>query len=155
MKINVRVAGTRKVDEMLDAIPGAGKQVIEDATQVALKAARRQAKPHDEDTGDIAGGIKSELTGGVLQPVRGRIFTDDPGAGAAEMGRAPGRIPPLEPIIRFVRSHGIPVPPFVIARAIARRGTRAIRFMAQATRITKRQMTSIIQKAEKDLARRF
>lgn len=48
---------------------------------------------------------------------------------AMEYGRPPGSMPPLEPIAAWARRKGITTPPFAIALAIKRHGTKARRFM--------------------------
>lgn len=63
-----------------------------------------------------------------------RAFVGPSGAASsyayyADQGRAPGGYPPIEAIAYWARRKGIAAPPFLIARAIARKGTKGSEFV--------------------------
>lgn len=99
--------------------------------------ARKYANPHGGDTGELARSIQLVKDSGPT-PLYAKIRTNKIYAAAANYGRKPGKMPPLEPIRQWLRRHGLPEQwAFPIARKIAR-GTSAhqlaggLRFMDKA-----------------------
>lgn len=79
-----------------------------------------------QDTRQLMGSISHQITGS------GTSLTGSVGPSKAyglfvERGRRPGKYPPIDAIRGWARRHG--VPPFLVARAIARKGTRAQPFV--------------------------
>lgn len=76
------------------------------------------------------------------------VFSDSKYAPAVEFGRpANGRMPPYAegtPLAKWVRiKMGAAVPPFIVARSIARKGTKAQRFARKAYVTMKPQVNSM------------
>jgi HK97 gp10 family phage protein len=88
--------------------------------------ARRNVK---QDTRRLQGSITSRITGS------GAALTGEVGPSArygifVEYGRKPGKMPPLQAVAGWAHRHG--VHPFLVARAIGRRGIPPAPFMAPA-----------------------
>lgn len=60
-------------------------------------------------------------------------------------GRRPGKMPPLAPIALWVKRKGIGIPAFVIARSIARKGTKANPFLTRTIEKEETNIRAIIQ----------
>ena len=64
---------------------------------------------------------------------------------SVEEGRRPGgRPPPPQTLVGWIRRHGLDVSPFVLARAIGRRGIPAKPFMAPALRDATREAGRVL-----------
>ena len=75
---------------------------------------------------------------------------------AVEVGRRPGApLPPLGAIAAWASRHGIAARPFVLARAIARRGVRGRFYMRAARQHLERRMPTLLREAGKDIERRW
>lgn len=90
-----------------------------DAALLILEADQRRNVA--QDTRRLMGSITREVQG------EGAVLTGRVGPSLGyglfvERGRRPGKFPPISAIQGWARRHGIP--PFLVARAIARRGTR-------------------------------
>jgi len=124
------------------------KDLVTDAMLTGESAARRAAKPHTVDTGSVARSIEHKLRGNGPIPAGGAVFTRLVGAEAIDQGRVPGgRMPPVEPIRQWAVRHGIAIPAFVLARAIARRGTRGLFFMRAAEDAVRRGLPGLVGRA--------
>lgn len=84
-----------------------------------LEADQRRNVP--QDTRRLMGSITSSIEGAGAA-LTGRVGPTARYAFWVEHGRRPGRYPPIDAIRGWARRHDIH--PFVVARAIARRGTR-------------------------------
>ena len=119
------------------------------------REARIIAKPHSEDTGEVARSIETE----IMPPGRdilATVFSDHPAMQTLEFGRSPGaRMPPIGPIRDWARRHGIAIEPFVLARSIARKGTEALAPFGKAGQKTKTKLRSIIRDVEKKIVSRW
>lgn len=80
-----------------------------------------------QDTRQLMGSISHQIQGNGLALV-GSVGPSKAYGLFVERGRRPGKYPPIAAIAGWARRHGIP--PFLVARAIARRGTRAQPFVA-------------------------
>ena len=107
--------------------------------------ARRKAKPHGVDTGMTARSVQSQLLPGFT-PL-GRVYSLNKLAPVIEVGRRPGKMPPVEPIARWAKKHGINISGFVLARAIGRRGTKGLYFMRVAGDVGKGNLVTYVRKA--------
>lgn len=108
--------------------------------------ARRKAKPHSVDTGTFARSIQSDLTP-LGAPLVGRVYSMQRLAPVLEVGRRPGKMPPVAPIARWADKHGIDIPPFVLARAIGRRGTKGLYAFAAAYALAQQQLAGVLRAA--------
>lgn len=95
--------------------------------------AERYAKPHGGDQGTVGDSIETDLAGQGFDLLE-RVFSRNPIAEDLELGRRPGgRQPSSTVIARFLERHGgNPRYGFVVARRMARQGTRGIHFLKRA-----------------------
>lgn len=128
--------------------------LMQDAALVVEGEAKRRAKPHSVDTGRLANSIQSQVESRAV-PLHASVFTKLEYARAAEFGRGPGRMPPVEPIEDWARRHGSPGLGFVIARAIGRRGTRGIRYMREGAEAAKGKFPALVAKAAQEIKQRW
>lgn len=125
MKITIR--GADKVIASFQASPkvleGAVSEAIETSAKLIKQRARRKAgSPPIVNTGELARGIDYRMTGRLSA----RVGADATYSPFVEYGRKPGRMPPVAPIERWAETKlGASGLGFIIARKIARRGTRA------------------------------
>jgi len=128
--ITVQIIGL----EPLQAGLAAGPSTLAAEVRTAMTAgslliegsARRLAPRH---TGRLAGSITHAISGG------GANLTSKIGPSVAygiyvEMGRGAGKPPPVSAVASWARAHGID--PYVLARAIGRRGTKKRPYMRPA-----------------------
>lgn len=103
-------------------------QTLEQIGQKMKAVARDKAQPHgNADSGAIALSIEFELSGDM-----GTLSASDPGAMAAEFGRAPNSTPPpLDEIAEWADSH-TDANPYLIAKNIGIHGTEGLHFMQAA-----------------------
>jgi len=108
-----------------------------------IEADARAMAPHD--TRRMAGSIVSRVTG-LYPNLVGQVGPSTRYGYFVEFGRRPGRMPPADALIGWVRRHWHPISArrrgisestlrsqaFVLARAIGRRGTRAQPFLGPA-----------------------
>lgn len=69
-------------------------------------------------------------------------------------GRRPGRMPPVRALETWARRHG-GLSPFVVARAIARRGIRPRRFLTDALEQVREQIAPALRRAAMEIERRW
>lgn len=127
MAIEVRVIGLERLQRNLSGAPG----VLNDETRKAmttglllLEAEQRRLAPRD--TGQLAGSIHHTITGSGAA-LTGRVGPQAKHGIYVEKGTRP-HFPPIDAVRGWARRKGIN--PFLVARAIARRGTRAQPFVA-------------------------
>ena len=60
-------------------------------------------------------------------------------------GRKPGKMPPIGPIALWARRKGLAIPAFVIARSIAKKGTKANPFLKRSAQMEESNIRSILQ----------
>lgn len=70
-------------------------------------------------------------------------------------GRKPGKWPPIKAIAAWAKRKGIDAPPFVIARAIARKGTKAQPYLADAMTETEPKIQGYFDGAAQEIERRW
>ena len=68
----------------------------------------------------------------IFSGLRGELVNTKSYARWVHEGRKPGKMPPMSAISLWARRKRIDVPPFVIARSIARKGTKANPFLKRA-----------------------
>ena len=94
------------------------------AATTMLEGVMRGHAPRD--TGRLQGSISSTITGGGAD-ITGKVGPSVRYGYWVEYGRAAGRQPPIGAITGWAKRHG--AHPFLLARAIGRRGTRAQPFV--------------------------
>lgn len=131
MPITIDVQGAEQLAAGLKTaaektLPIETRQVLTHSLLLVEADARRGVK---RDTGRLQNSITHDISGtganlrGVVGPsVRYGLYV--------ERGRRPGRPPPVAALAGWARRHG--VNPYVVARAIGRRGIRAAPFLMPA-----------------------
>lgn len=111
--------------------------------------ARRGAVEH-KDTGALARSLASES-----KDLSARVFSTLAYAKPVEEGRRAGaQMPPPNALVGWMRRHGLDgVSPFVIARAIARRGIKGRFFMKRALEALRRDMPGLVDQAKDAIER--
>lgn len=122
----------------LAAMPQVTEREIRRAMQASLLLVEADAKrgaPHD--TRRLAGSITSQIVG-AFPNLDARIGPSVLYGAPVEFGRRPGKQPPVDALMGWVRRHGggtprqIRVRAFLLARAIGRRGTQPQPYMQPA-----------------------
>lgn len=98
-----------------------------EAASLLIEAEARTLAP--QDTRRLAGSITYQISGSGAN-LTSRIGPSVLYGLYAERGRRPGRMPPVEALRGWAARHG--VNPFVLARSIARKGTKAHPYMQPA-----------------------
>lgn len=112
-------------------------------TQAALIAEREARLGTPKDTGALARSISHDV-----QPLMARVYSGLSYAVPVEFGRGAGkRMPPPQALVGWIRRHNLNVSPFVLARAIARRGIRGRFFFRKAAEATKKALPGLLGKA--------
>jgi hypothetical protein len=101
------------------------KDGMREGSGEVIKEVQRIIEPA-RDTGTTKGSYKFDMRGSNLSAIQGRVYSDLPSAETLEVGRRPGRMPPVDVIYAWARrklgisDFGIA---FAIARAIGRDGS--------------------------------
>ena len=160
MPLYVQVQGWEQMQARLQ--PGRllqpTKGFIADLAKTGQRTAQRAAKPHPQDKGTLGRAIFIEIKDkgntAIVAPAKniaGIAFT-------IEHGRKPGRRPPYSPIKKWAESHGI-VPPGkgsskqiqALREDIKARGTKGIKFIEQAQKVTDSALKSGIPRTENEI----
>lgn len=127
MQIDLRIEGLERLQAGVVAAPAtlaSETRLAMVAGSLLIEGTARTLAP--KDTGRLAGSITHTISGG------GANLTSKIGPSVAyglyvEKGRGPGRMPPVAAVAGWARRKGID--PYVLARAIARRGTKPKPYM--------------------------
>lgn len=93
---------------------------------------------------------------GTARGLQASVTSLHPAALPIEVGRRPGRpMPPLGPIGAWALRHGIQAHPYVLARAIARRGVRGRFFLRAARQHIENRLPRYLDDFAKDVQRRW
>jgi hypothetical protein len=126
--LEIQVRGLDKVERGLQRAPANLADETRSALTASLLLLEADQRRHVAmDTRRLLGSINHKITGRGAN-LTGRVGPSVRYAFFVEHGRRPGRPPPTDAIAGWARRHGIP--PFLVARAIGRRGTRAQPFVA-------------------------
>jgi hypothetical protein len=135
MQIDVRIEGLEKLQAGVAAAPATLASEVRTAMMAGsllVEGTARSLAP--KDTGRLAGSITHAISGGGAS-LTSRIGPSVSWGIYVERGRRPGKPPPVSAIAPWARRHG--ANPFLVARAIGRRGTKARPFLVPA--LTKSQ----------------
>lgn len=126
----VEVRGLVETQEKLEQVVGdlrgeAFLQALREATLIVERAAKVNAPV---DTGRLRASITSEVRRSGLN-VRGAVGSNVEYAAAVELGSRP-HFPPIAALETWARRKGISA--YLVARAIARRGTKPRRYLQKA-----------------------
>lgn len=115
--------------------------------QLAILGQRTAREASPKDTMALANSITLQV-----QSLSVRVYSPLPYADAMESGRPPGRMPPPQALVGWMARHGMSgVSPFVLARAIARRGIKGRFFFQKAVQAVQRALPGMAN----DLLQRF
>lgn len=149
VKLTLEVRNVDAVRGALHDVRGGFAKYVSDVALLLEGEARRGAKPHSVDTGELARSIVSDL-GPLPTELRARVYSDHPAAVPMEFGRRPGSaFPPAQPIADWLRRHGLDdIPVFVMQRAIAIKGTKPLRMFATAVERVQANLSATIRDVE-------
>lgn len=120
--MHVELQGFPEFQRRLGQYPQRTEQEMRQTMQAGLLLLEADQRSHvPMDTRRLMGSITSRIEGSGAA-LTGRVGPTTRYAFWVEYGRRPGKYPPIAAIEGWARRHG--VHPFVVARAIARRGTR-------------------------------
>lgn len=142
--MQVTVTGLEPLQKRLN---GAGKETQSEmrsamtASLILLEGEMKRLVPRD--TGRLQGSITHTITGSGAS-ITGRVGPSARYGYWVEYGRSAGKAPPMDAVAGWARRHGIH--PFLLARAIGRRGTRAQPFVAPALRTRRGQVTRLFER---------
>lgn len=142
MPITIDVQGTEQLAAGLKkaaerTLPTETRQVMQHALLLVEADARRNVR---RDTGRLQNSITHRIEGGGGS-LRGEVGPSVRYGLYVERGRRPGRPPPVSALAGWARRHG--VNPYVVARAIGRRGIRAAPFLLPAYDKNKARIISL------------
>jgi hypothetical protein len=152
-EITIRIEGLEKLQAGVIAGPStlaAEVRTAMTAGSLLIEGTARSLAP--KDTGRLAGSITHAITGG------GANLTSKIGPSVAyglyaEKGRRPGKMPPIAAIAPWARRHGID--PFVLARSIARKGTKGKPYMLPAFNQNVSRVVSLFAKVGSVVVRKM
>ena len=162
MKLSIDVRGAAKIRRELDEVMDPIRPAIGEIVEFIEDAAEGFAKPHPGDTGKLAQAIKSSLAP-VGRPLSGKVFLGSgKGSGSAsglaatiEVGRSPGKMPPVRGVKRWMGKHGMHGNPFRLAKAMQRKGTKGVKFMERAAEKGEEEAPRILDKAAAEIERNW
>jgi len=155
--IQIRLNGLsdllRKVDKRLYAQP------IRDMLQrSSAEIAGEVREKTPVDTGRLRNSVTSEVekTMPTDVPTWARIGSNVVYAPPVEFGRKPGTFPPYRQLQPWARRHGFgPSGGFLVARAIARRGTKGAEMFKRGLEASEHQVVVFIERASKEIEARW
>ena len=135
-------------DRLANGLERAAVSTLPTTTHQAMQAslllieadARRGVK---RDTGRLQNSISYSITGGGAN-LTGRVGPSVKYGIYVERGRRPGKPPPVSAVAAWARRHG--VNPFLVARAIGRKGVRPAPFLLPAYEKNKGRITDLFAK---------
>lgn len=139
------IASLRQIRQELSSTPI--EQAMEAATLVVARAAREYAPV---DQGRLRASILPEVRSLSGERVEGIVGSNVMYAPFVELGTRP-HWPPLEALRIWAARHGLSA--FLVARAIARRGTKAIRFLQRGVEEQRQRVEDILEQAVKGIIR--
>lgn len=144
MQIDVRIEGLERLQAGIASGPATLATEVRGAMtagSLLIEGAARGLAP--KDTGRLAGSITHSISGS------GANLTSKIGPSVqyglfVERGRAPGKMPPIAAIAGWAARKGID--PFVLARSIGRKGTKARPYMLPAFNNNVGRVTALFTK---------
>lgn len=127
MRIDVRIEGLERLQAGAAAAPATlASEVRTSMTAGSLLIEGTARSLAGKDTGRNAGSITHRISGSGAN-LTSRIGPSTAYGYFAEKGRRPGKMPPVSAVEGWARRKGID--PFVLARSIARKGTKGKPYM--------------------------
>ncbi len=159
----VRVRGADRILRNLDRdnlIGPPWRTALEKSALTVESAAKKRAPKWRRV---LMGAIESQVDKGAI-PLEAKIgVLRGPAtayAPAMEFGRRPGRFPPIAAIAEWTASKGISIPPFIIARAIARGRSRhqrrgGFKYLRRGLEESRRAIEGFFNRAARDIEARW
>lgn len=157
----VEIRGQRRIMRKLAPQYLLGGPVADLVNRLATwvqREARKGAKPHPGDRGELARSIRTDLasTREPLGSMSAKVAPRKSYAWPVEKGRLPGRMPPSDVIADWLRRHGSdPRLGFVVARAIGRRGTKGLHYMENALKAGRSKAREFAPAAARAIGQRW
>jgi hypothetical protein len=142
--LDVKAVGLAPLQSRLNSAPNETHAQMRAAmvtSTTLLEGAMRTLAPRD--TGRLQGSISSEISGGGAS-ITGKVGPSVRYGYWVEHGRAAGRQPPIAAISGWAKRHG--ANPFLMARGIGRRGTRAQPFVEPTFRANRGKVVDIFER---------
>lgn len=148
MSVTIRVEGADRLQRKLrdpQVVAGPFGELLRTASREAQEVARRGAP------GSVARSMQAEVHG-----LQAEVYSTHPAALPIEVGRRAGApMPPPAALEAWARRHGITAAPFVLARAIARRGIKGRFFLRAARQHLERRLPAYLRELGRDIERRW
>ena len=143
--LTIEIVGADKLSAGLgkaagSTLPAETKKAMEASLLLVEGDARRNVK---RDSGRLQNSITHSISGGGAN-LTGKVGPSVKYGLYVERGRAPGRPPPVSAVAAWARRHG--VSPFLVARAIGRKGVRPAPFLLPAYEKNKGRITDLFAK---------
>lgn len=139
MPVSIEIVGASQLSASLGKAASSVSLELKTAMTTSLLLiegdARRGVK---RDTGRLQNSIAHSISGTGLE---GKVGPSVAYGLYVELGRRPGKMPPLRAIEGWARRHGIN--PFLVARAIGRKGIKAQPFLIPAFEKNQRRITEL------------
>jgi len=153
---NIEFEGLKELRRDLAKAGGDLDDTLRQAMLHSLQLIASEAKAKKNapvDTGRLRASIGAKTKEGIREvkgvgaDVVGRVGSRVEYAIYQEIGRRPGKMPPIAPIEEWARRHGMAGMGFVIARAIGRRGLKGKRFLERAAKEKAEQVARTFERA--------
>jgi hypothetical protein len=147
IKLKIEIQGLDKLVDALKRYPQVSIKHIDDGIKKSMFEIEAQSKPRTPvSEGRLRGSYRTDLT-----PLRGEIGPTVNYAAAVHEGTRPHWPPWGEgsALNRWARLHDIPA--FLVARAISRRGTKAVPFLLEGVKAALPQIKMHLQKSFGDV----
>jgi hypothetical protein len=139
MPISIQVIGADTLASTLGKAAASVTPELTKAMTTSLLLIERDARRGvKRDTGRLQNSITHSISGNGLE---GKVGPSVAYGLYVEMGRRPGKMPPLKAVEGWARRHGIN--PFLVARAIGRKGIKAQPFLIPAFEKNQRRITEL------------
>jgi len=149
MNLSVKITGLDKLLEAFKKAPGMVTAEVKVAIQRALIVLQGSARTFvPKDTSNLGSQIKTEMTGALS----GQVVADTEYALFVHEGTKP-HWPPIAAITPWANRHGIP--PFLVARSIATKGTKPHPFFQWAKEATENDVSGIFDSAIKNIVNKL
>lgn len=144
MQIDVRIEGLEKLQAGIASGPATLATEVRTAMTAGSLLIEGSARSlAGKDTGRNAGSITHNISGGGAN-LTSKIGPSTAYGYYAEKGRKPGRMPPISAIEGWANRHGIN--PYVLAKSIARKGTKPHPYMVPAFNNNVGRVTALFTK---------
>jgi hypothetical protein len=146
---DVEVHGTEEIRKALDRVPSEGSKKL--LRKMVLFGERRTKQMSPVDTGRLRASIRTDMDAGAV-PQWASWLSNANYARFVEFGTKP-HFPPTHALEGWGKRHGIA--PFLVARKIARRGTRPKLMFSLALQELNGKVSGMVADVEKQMQKSF